>query len=101
RTKQLNVTIEELEAAAQQADDWASEEQTSQSYADTNAVYQEQVQAKHEEVVEHDTPQRESSYEEYEQFAAQQEQQLHVEPTLHEEPVIDTRALDDITDHTE
>ncbi|HAS6482669.1 TPA: DNA translocase FtsK 4TM domain-containing protein [Vibrio parahaemolyticus] len=101
RTKQLNVTIEELEAAAQQADDWASEEQTSQSYADTNAVYQEQVQAKHEEVVEHDTPQRESSYGEYEQFAAQQEQQLHVEPTPHEEPVIDTRALDDITDHAE
>ncbi len=101
RTKQLNVTIEELEAAAQQADDWASEEQTSQSYADTNAVYQEQVQAKHEEVVEHDTPQRESSYEEYEQFAAQQEQQLHVEPTPHEEPVIDTRALDDITDYAE
>lgn len=101
RTKQLNVTIEELEAAAQQADDWASEEQTSQSYADTNAVYQEQVQAKHEEVVEHDTPQRESSYEEYEQFAAQQEQQCHVEPTPHEEPVIDTRALDDITDHAE
>ncbi|HHC7099030.1 TPA: DNA translocase FtsK 4TM domain-containing protein [Vibrio parahaemolyticus] len=101
RTKQLNVTIEELEAAAQQADDWASEEQTSQSYADTNAVYQEQVQAKHEEVVEHDTPQRESSYEEYEQFAAQQEQQLHVEPMPHEEPVIDTRALDDITDHAE
>ncbi|EJU8965577.1 DNA translocase FtsK 4TM domain-containing protein [Vibrio parahaemolyticus] len=101
RTKQLNVTIEELEAAAQQADDWASEEQTSQSYADTNAVYQEQVQAKHEEVVEHDTPQRESSYEEYEQFAAQQEQQLHVEPTPHEEPVIDTRTLDDITDHAE
>ncbi|EKA4466993.1 DNA translocase FtsK 4TM domain-containing protein [Vibrio parahaemolyticus] len=101
RTKQLNVTIEELEAAAQQADDWASEEQTSQSYADTNAVYQEQVQAKHEEVVEHDTPQRESNYEEYEQFAAQQEQQLHVEPTPHEEPVIDTRALDDITDHAE
>ncbi|EGQ8900061.1 DNA translocase FtsK [Vibrio parahaemolyticus] len=101
RTKQLNVTIEELEAAAQQADDWASEEQTSQSYADTNAVYQEQVQAKHEEVVEYDTPQRESSYEEYEQFAAQQEQQLHVEPTPHEEPVIDTRALDDITDHAE
>ncbi|HHG3164752.1 TPA: DNA translocase FtsK 4TM domain-containing protein [Vibrio parahaemolyticus] len=101
RTKQLNVTIEELEAAAQQADDWASEEQTSQSYADTNAVYQEQVQAKHEEVVEHDTPQRESSYEEYEQFAAQQEQQLHVEPTPYEEPVIDTRALDDITDHAE
>ncbi|EJC7122296.1 DNA translocase FtsK 4TM domain-containing protein [Vibrio parahaemolyticus] len=100
RTKQLNVTIEELEAAAQQADDWASEEQASQSYAD-NAVYQEQVQAKHEEVVEHDTPQRESSYEEYEQFAAQQEQQLHVEPTPHEEPVIDTRALDDITDHAE
>ncbi|HGF4913797.1 DNA translocase FtsK 4TM domain-containing protein [Vibrio parahaemolyticus] len=101
RTKQLNVTIEELEAAAQQADDWASEEQTSQSYADTNAVYQEQVQAKHEEVVEHDTPQRESSYEEYEQFAAQQEQQRHVEPTPHEEPVIDTRALDDITDQAE
>ncbi|ODW55282.1 cell division protein FtsK [Vibrio parahaemolyticus] len=101
RTKQLNVTIEELEAAAQQADDWASEEQTCPSYADTNAVYQEQVQAKHEEVVEHDTPQRESSYEEYEQFAAQQEQQLHVEPTPHEEPVIDTRALDDITDHAE
>ncbi|MDF4411513.1 DNA translocase FtsK 4TM domain-containing protein [Vibrio parahaemolyticus] len=101
RTKQLNVTIEELEAAAQQADDWASEEQTCQSYADTNAVYQEQVQAKHEEVVGHDTPQRESSYEEYEQFAAQQEQQLHVEPTPHEEPVVDTRALDDITDHAE
>ncbi|EOK5717852.1 DNA translocase FtsK 4TM domain-containing protein [Vibrio parahaemolyticus] len=101
RTKQLNVTIEELEAAAQQADDWASEEQTCQSYADTNAVYQEQVQAKHEEVVEHDTPQLESSYAEYAQFAAQQEQQRHVEPTPHEEPVIDTRALDDITDHAE
>ncbi|EHU4955723.1 DNA translocase FtsK 4TM domain-containing protein [Vibrio parahaemolyticus] len=101
RTKQLNVTIEELEAAAQQADDWVSEEQTSQSYADTNAVYQEQVQAKHEEVVEHDTPQRESNYAEYAQFAAQQEQQLNVEPTPHEEPVIDTRALDDITDHAE
>ncbi|HCH0915917.1 TPA: DNA translocase FtsK 4TM domain-containing protein [Vibrio parahaemolyticus] len=101
RTKQLNVTIEELEAAAQQADDWASEEQTCQSYADTNAVYQEQVQAKHEEVVEHDTPQLESSYAEYAQFAAQQEQQLHVEPTPHEEPVINTRALDDITDHAE
>ncbi|EGR1949819.1 DNA translocase FtsK [Vibrio parahaemolyticus] len=101
RTKQLNVTIEELEAAAQQADDWASEEQTSQSYADTNAVYQEQVKAKHEEVVEHDTPQLESSYAEYAQFAAQQEQQLHVEPTPHEEPVINTRALDDITDHAE
>ncbi|MDF4584001.1 DNA translocase FtsK 4TM domain-containing protein [Vibrio parahaemolyticus] len=101
RTKQLNVTIEELEAAAQQADDWAPEEQTCQSYADTNAVYQEQVQAKHEEVVEHDTPQLESSYAEYAQFAAQQEQQRHVEPTPHEEPVIDTRALDDITDHAE
>ncbi len=101
RTKQLSITIEELEAAAQQADDWASEEQTCQSYADTNAVYQEQVQAKHEEVVEHDTPQLESSYAEYAQFAAQQEQQLHVEPTPHEEPVIDTRALDDITDHAE
>ncbi|ENJ1750784.1 DNA translocase FtsK 4TM domain-containing protein [Vibrio parahaemolyticus] len=101
RTKQLNVTIEELEAAAQQANDWASEEQTCQSYADTNAVYQEQVQAKHEEVVEHDTPQLESSYAEYAQFAAQQEQQRHVEPTPHEEPVIDTRALDDITDHAE
>lgn len=101
RTKQLNVTIEELEAAAQQANDWASEEQTCQSYADTNAVYQEQVQAKHEEVVEHDTPQRESNYAEYAQFAAQQEQQLHVEPTPHEEPVIDTHALDDITDHAE
>ncbi|TPA17074.1 DNA translocase FtsK [Vibrio parahaemolyticus] len=101
RTKQLNVTIEELEAAAQQADDWASEEQTCQSYADTNAVYQEQEQAKYEEVVEHDTPQLESSYAEYAQFAAQQEQQLHVEPTPHEEPVIDTRALDDITDHAE
>ncbi|EGQ8034445.1 DNA translocase FtsK [Vibrio parahaemolyticus] len=101
RTKQLNVTIEELEAAAQQADDWASEEQTCQSYADTNAVYQEQVQAKHEEVVEHDMPQLESSYAEYAQFAAQQEQQRHVEPTPHEEPVIDTRALDDITDHAE
>ncbi|WP_218761860.1 DNA translocase FtsK 4TM domain-containing protein [Vibrio parahaemolyticus] len=88
RTKQLNVTIEELEAAAQQADDWASEEQTSQSYADTNAVYQEQVQAKHEEVVEHDTPQRESSYEEYEQFAAQQEQvqAKHEEVVEHDTP---------------
>ncbi|EHR1012380.1 DNA translocase FtsK 4TM domain-containing protein [Vibrio parahaemolyticus] len=101
RTKQLNVTIEELEAAAQQADDWASEEQTCQSYADTNAVYQEQVQAKHEEVVEHDTLQRESNYAEYAQFAAQQEQQRHVEPTPHEEPVVDTHALDDITDHAE
>lgn len=62
-------------------------------YADTNAVYQEQVQAKHEEVVEHDTPQLESSYAEYAQFAAQQEQQLHVEPTPHEEPVIDIVRL--------
>ncbi|WP_218768524.1 DNA translocase FtsK [Vibrio parahaemolyticus] len=92
RTKQLNVTIEELEAAAQQADDWASEEQTSQSYADTNAVYQEQVQAKHEEVVEHDTPQLESSYAEYAQFAAQQEQvqAKHEEVVEHDTPQLES-----------
>ncbi|WP_218742751.1 DNA translocase FtsK 4TM domain-containing protein [Vibrio parahaemolyticus] len=92
RTKQLNVTIEELEAAAQQADDWASEEQTCQSYADTNAVYQEQVQAKHEEVVEHDTPQLESSYAEYAQFAAQQEQvqAKHEEVVEHDTPQLES-----------
>ncbi|WP_256429922.1 hypothetical protein, partial [Vibrio parahaemolyticus] len=59
------------------------------------------MQANHEEVVEHDTPPLESSYSKYAQFAAQQEQQLHVDPTPHEEPGIDTRAHDVITDHAE
>ncbi len=42
RTKQLNVTIEELEAAAQQADDWVTEEQPSQSVTPSVSSYAEQ-----------------------------------------------------------
>ncbi|CAH1570527.1 DNA translocase FtsK [Vibrio rotiferianus] len=108
RTKQLNVTIEELEAAAQQADDWADEvPQVQQPVIDTvvsqpevsqpvsqDSVLQQAVpqQAIHQQ----ELPQEpfvqpepavseqydnEPSYDEYAQFAAEQAQQE--QPSIH------------------
>lgn len=108
RTKQLNVTIEELEAAAQQADDWADEApQVQQPVIDTvvsqpevsqpvsqDSVLQQAVpqQAIHQQ----EMPQEpfvqpepavseqydnEPSYDEYAQFAAEQAQ--HEQPSIH------------------
>ncbi|TMX66793.1 DNA translocase FtsK 4TM domain-containing protein [Vibrio rotiferianus] len=108
RTKQLNVTIEELEAAAQQADDWADEvPQVQQPVIDTvvsqpevsqpvsqDSVLQQAVpqQAIHQQ----ELPQEpfvqpepavseqydnEPSYDEYAQFAAEQAQ--HEQPSIH------------------
>ncbi|MGR4988466.1 DNA translocase FtsK 4TM domain-containing protein [Vibrio rotiferianus] len=139
RTKQLNVTIEELEAAAQQADDWADEvAQVQQPVIDTvvtqpevsQPVSQDSVlqQAVHQQAIhQQGTPQEpfvqpepavseqydnEPSYEEYAQFAAEQTQQEqppthasfeheNTEQPQHEEPVINTVALDSIVDQTE
>ncbi|HHF2916696.1 MULTISPECIES: DNA translocase FtsK 4TM domain-containing protein [Vibrio] len=95
RTKQLNVTIEELEAAAQQADDWGTEEQVAPSFADTYSSYVEQHTATEE------PNSVEPDYAEYEQFEAEQVQQPSIEHPVHEEPVIDSAALDSITEQTE
>lgn len=95
RTKQLNVTIEELEAAAQQADDWGTEEQAAPSFADTYSSYVEQHTATEEPIS------VEPDYAEYEQFEAEQVQQPSIEHPVHEEPVIDSAALDSITEQTE
>ncbi|MFB1075355.1 DNA translocase FtsK [Vibrio diabolicus] len=95
RTKQLNVTIEELEAAAQQADDWGTEEQVAPSFADTYSSYGEQHTATEEPIS------VEPDYAEYEQFEAEQVQQPSIEHPVHEEPVIDSAALDSITEQTE
>ncbi|WP_256936149.1 DNA translocase FtsK 4TM domain-containing protein [Vibrio diabolicus] len=95
RTKQLNVTIEELEAAAQQADDWGAEEQAAPSFADTYSSYVEQHTATEEPIS------VEPDYAEYEQFEAEQVQQPSIEHPVHEEPVIDSAALDSITEQTE
>ncbi|KAB0316594.1 DNA translocase FtsK [Vibrio diabolicus] len=95
RTKQLNVTIEELEAAAQQADDWGTEEQVAPSFADTYSSYVEQHTATEEPIS------VEPDYAEYEQFEAEQVQQPSLEHPVHEEPVIDSAALDSITEQTE
>ncbi|MCS0021879.1 DNA translocase FtsK 4TM domain-containing protein [Vibrio antiquarius] len=95
RTKQLNVTIEELEAAAQQADDWGTEEQVAPSFADTYSSYVEQHTATEEPIS------VEPDYAEYEQFEAEQVQQPSIEHPMHEEPVIDSAALDSITEQTE
>ncbi|NVC51933.1 DNA translocase FtsK 4TM domain-containing protein [Vibrio diabolicus] len=95
RTKQLNVTIEELEAAAQQADDWGTEEQVAPSFADTYSSYVEQHTATEEPIS------VEPDYAEYEQFEAEQVQQPSIEHPVHEEPVIDSAALDSITEQTE
>ncbi|MCZ0758948.1 DNA translocase FtsK 4TM domain-containing protein [Vibrio diabolicus] len=95
RTKQLNVTIEELEAAAQQADDWGTEEQAAPSFADTYSSYVEQHTATEEPIS------VEPDYAEYEQFEAEQVQQPSIEHPVHEEPVIDSGALDSITEQTE
>ncbi|MCS0389787.1 DNA translocase FtsK 4TM domain-containing protein [Vibrio diabolicus] len=95
RTKQLNVTIEELEAAAQQADDWGTEEQVAPSFADTYSSYVEQHTATEEPIS------VEPDYAEYELFEAEQVQQPSIEHPVHEEPVIDSAALDSITEQTE
>ncbi|WP_372378253.1 DNA translocase FtsK 4TM domain-containing protein [Vibrio natriegens] len=101
RTKQLNVTIEELEAAAHQADDWALEEQPEQTLTSTQQNYSEpQRPAAHEET---DTTsfQSEPDYAQYAQFAAEQAHQAHVDSVLFEEPVIDPASLDNISEQTE
>ncbi|WP_050933205.1 DNA translocase FtsK [Vibrio harveyi] len=143
RTKQLNVTIEELEAAAQQADDWADETpqvQVSQVQEPVVAPIVAQPEAP-QSVSQEPTPQQvdhqqalqepfvapepavfeqvenEPSYDEYAQFEADQAQQPQVvqeqalvhalieqpttEQSLHEEPVINAAALDNIAEQTE
>ncbi|MGP8304633.1 DNA translocase FtsK 4TM domain-containing protein [Vibrio sp. YIC-376] len=98
RTKQLNVTIEELEAAAQQADDWATEEQPAQPFTQTLS-YEEPVNSVEE--TENESLHFEPDYSEYAQFAAEQEQKSEVETMAYDEPTIDTWALDNISDQTE
>ncbi|ENG7518901.1 DNA translocase FtsK 4TM domain-containing protein [Vibrio harveyi] len=143
RTKQLNVTIEELEAAAQQADDWADETpqvQVSQAQEPVVAPIVAQPEAP-QSVAQEPAPQQvdhqqalqepfvapestvfeqvenEPSYDEYAQFEADQAQQPQVvqeqalvhapieqpttEQSLHEEPVINAAALDNIAEQTE
>ncbi|WP_447469543.1 DNA translocase FtsK 4TM domain-containing protein [Vibrio harveyi] len=143
RTKQLNVTIEELEAAAQQADDWADETpqvQVSQAQEPVVAPIVAQSEAP-QSVAQEPAPQQvdhqqalqepfvapeptvfeqvenEPSYDEYAQFEADQAQQTQVvqeqalvhapieqpttEQSLHEEPVINAAALDNIAEQTE
>ncbi|MCG9701015.1 DNA translocase FtsK 4TM domain-containing protein [Vibrio natriegens] len=101
RTKQLNVTIEELEAAAHQADDWALEEQPEQTLTSTQLNYSEpQRPAAHEET-DSTSFQSEPDYAEYAQFAAEQAQQAHVDSVPFEEPVIDPTSLDNISEQTE
>ncbi|AMF99049.1 DNA translocase FtsK 4TM domain-containing protein [Vibrio harveyi] len=143
RTKQLNVTIEELEAAAQQADDWADETpqvQVSQAQEPVVAPIVAQPEAP-QSVSQEPTPQQvdhqqalqepfvapepavfeqvenEPSYDEYAQCEADQAQQTQVvqeqalvhapieqpttEQSLHEEPVINAAALDNIAEQTE
>ncbi|HHX8401882.1 TPA: DNA translocase FtsK 4TM domain-containing protein [Vibrio alginolyticus] len=95
RTKQLNVTIEELEAAAQQADDWGTEEQAAPSFANTYSSYVEPHTATEEPIS------VEPDYAEYEQFEAEQVQQPSIEHPVHEEPAIDSAVLDSITAQTE
>ncbi|MDK9776370.1 MULTISPECIES: DNA translocase FtsK 4TM domain-containing protein [unclassified Vibrio] len=108
RTKQLNVTIEELEAAAQQADDWADEvPQVQQPVIDTVVTQPEVSQpVSQDSVLQQAVPQQaihqqelpqeplvqpepavseqydnEPSYDEYAQFAAEQAQ--HEQPSIH------------------
>lgn len=108
RTKQLNVTIEELEAAAQQADDWADEvPQVQQPVIDTIVTQPEVSQpVSQDSVLQQAVPQQaihqqelpqepfvqpepavseqydnEPSYDEYAQFAAEQAQQE--QPSIH------------------
>ncbi|WP_282064171.1 DNA translocase FtsK 4TM domain-containing protein [Vibrio rotiferianus] len=108
RTKQLNVTIEELEAAAQQADDWADEvPQVQQPVIDTVVTQPEVSQpVSQDSVLQRAVPQQaihqqelpqepfvqpepavseqydnEPSYDEYAQFAAEQAQ--HEQPSIH------------------
>ncbi|MDF5431145.1 DNA translocase FtsK, partial [Vibrio parahaemolyticus] len=90
RTKQLNVTIEELEAAAQQADDWGTEEQAAPSFADAYSSYVESHTATDEPIS------VEPDYAQYEQFEAEQVQQPSIEHPVHEEPAIDSAVLDSI-----
>nr|WP_319555901.1 DNA translocase FtsK 4TM domain-containing protein [uncultured Vibrio sp.] len=101
RTKQLNVTIEELEAAAQQADDWALEEQPEQTLTSTQQHYSEPERPVEHEVIDTPSFQGEPDYSEYAQFAAEQAQQTQVESVPFEEPIIDTASLDTISEQTE
>ncbi|MCF7481746.1 DNA translocase FtsK 4TM domain-containing protein [Vibrio sp. J1-1] len=101
RTKQLNVTIEELEAAAHQADDWALEEQPEQTLTSTQQNYSDPVRPVQNEVIDTQSFQSEPDYSEYAQFAAEQEQQAQVESVTFEEPVIDPASLDYISEQTE
>ncbi|MET2947007.1 DNA translocase FtsK 4TM domain-containing protein [Vibrio owensii] len=99
RTKQLNVTIEELEAAAQQADDWADEEPQVQEAQVAHVQTQPEVpqsvsqefapqQAEHQQAPQEPfvTPEptvsepfdNAPSYDEYAQFEAEQAQQAEV-----------------------
>jgi S-DNA-T family DNA segregation ATPase FtsK/SpoIIIE len=101
RTKQLNVTIEELEAAAQQADDWATEEQSAQLFTQTPSSYAEPVNSAKEDETGTESLHIEPDYSEYAQFAAEQAQKSEVEAMAYDEPTIDTSALDNISDQTE
>lgn len=101
RTKQLNVTIEELEAAAHQADDWAMEEQPEQTLTSTQQNYSEPQRPAEHEVTDTTSFQSEPDYAEYAQFAAEQAQQAHVDSVPFEDPVIDPASLDNISEQTE
>ncbi|MGY0615670.1 DNA translocase FtsK 4TM domain-containing protein [Vibrio sp. FJH11] len=101
RTKQLNVTIEELEAAAQQADDWATEEQPAQPFTQTLSSYAEPVNSATEEETGSESTHIEPDYSQYAQFAAEQEQVSQYEAVAYDEPMIDTSALDNISEQTE
>ncbi|EDP58924.1 DNA translocase FtsK [Vibrio sp. AND4] len=103
RTKQLDVTIEELEAAAQQADDWGDETPPIQE-----PVVPPEVTG-HETSL-HDLSDNAPNYDEYAQFEAEQahQTQVHAEigqqtpsQPLQDEPVIDSVALDKIVEQTE
>ncbi|MDV6250701.1 DNA translocase FtsK [Vibrio sp. EA2] len=100
RTKQLNVTIEELEAAAQQADDWAVEAQPKQTSTSTQH-HAEPTRPVQDDVAGEQPFQTEPDYSEYAQFAAEQEQQTPAESIPFEEPIIDNASLDTISDQTE
>ncbi len=103
--KQPDVTIGELEAAAQQADDWLIDEQPTQSPAPSVSSFaQPEIQV--EEEPDFEGVQNDSEYSEYAQFAEQEQQEQQVQQVLvesepYDEPVIDTVALDDISEQTE
>ncbi|GAJ73052.1 LOW QUALITY PROTEIN: cell division protein FtsK [Vibrio sp. JCM 18904] len=93
RTKQLNVTIEELEAAAQQADDWGN--RTGSTIICRHLLFLCRATYSYRR-----TDQC-TRYAEYEQFEAEQVQPPSIEHPVHEEPAIDSAVLDSITAQTE